>query len=467
MIGAERNRAAAAVRSSRPGQRRRERAPALDYPLLICAIGLLAFGFVMVSSASMSIAEKCCNDPFYYVIRHAIALALGLALGLLAYRVPLERWERSGTWLFLLSILVLVLVLVPGIGRTVNGATRWIPLGPMNLQPSEFLKLFAVIYVAGYLVRHADAVANRISGFIRPMILIGVAAALTLMQPDFGTTAVMLVTVMGLLFLGGVSLLPFAVLFGVVGVGLVALVFLSPYRMARVISFLDPWQDPFNSGYQLSQALIAFGRGEWLGVGLGNGIQKQFFLPEAHTDFLASVIGEEFGLVGILSLIAAFVFLSWRAFTIGVRAHALEQPFAGYVAQGIGLWLGLQAFVNLGVNVGMLPTKGLTLPFMSYGSNSLMVGCMAIAILLRIDLHMRQLASDNRPKRRILGDADGRSFAPLPFNAVPRPERHRKALSAQVDIPGQSPTVPAFGTAQGKSSSAKNRAAREIPWVRT
>lgn len=395
----------AAVRSTHPGQRRRERVPALDYPLLVCALGLLAFGLIMVSSASMSIAEKCCNDPFYYTIRHMIALGLALSAGLLTFNVSVDRWERTGTWLFLLGVLVLILVLVPGIGRTVNGATRWIPLGPLNLQPSEFVKLFAIIYVAGYLVRHADAVANRLSGFIRPMILIGIAAALILMQPDFGTTAVMLATVMGLLFLGGVSLLPFAFLLGVVAVGLVALVFLSPYRMQRVISFLDPWQDPFNTGYQLSQALIAFGRGEWLGVGLGNGIQKQFFLPEAHTDFLASVIGEEFGLVGILALIATFAFLCWRAFSIGARANAAEQPFAAYVAQGIALWLGLQAFVNLGVNVGFLPTKGLTLPFLSYGSNSLIVGCMAVAILLRIDLTIRQLESDAGPKRRPITSA--------------------------------------------------------------
>jgi cell division protein FtsW len=390
----------AAVRLTRLGLRRRERLQSMDYPLLICALGLLAFGFIMVSSASMSVAETCCHDPFFYVKRHGFALALALTAGILTYGVSMERWERSGTWLFLASVLVLVLVLVPGIGRTVNGATRWIPLGPLNIQPSEFVKLFAIIYVSGYLVRHAESVANQISGFIRPMLLIGVAAALTLMQPDFGTTAVMMATVMGLLFLGGASLLPFAFLLGAVLVGLVTLVIVSPYRMQRVVSFLDPWQDPFNSGYQLSQALIAFGRGEWLGVGLGNGIQKQFFLPEAHTDFLASVIGEEFGFVGVVALIGAFAFMCWRAFAIGARADALGKRFGAYVSQGIGLWLGLQAFVNLGVNVGLLPTKGLTLPFLSYGSNSLIVGCMAVAILMRIDVTTRQLESDNGPKRR-------------------------------------------------------------------
>lgn len=390
----------AAVRSKplSPTPRVRQAQP-LDYPLLLCAIGLLAFGWVMVTSASMSIAEACCQNPFHYSIRHAIALGLALMLGLMAYNVPPHWWERHGVWLFLASALVLILVLIPGIGRTVNGATRWIPLGPLNVQPSEFVKLFAVIYVAGYLVRHADKVVNQLSGFIRPLILIGAAALLILMQPDFGTMSVMLATVMGMLFLGGSSLLPFIVLIGIMGAGLVTLVILSPYRLARVISFLDPWEDPFNSGYQLSQALIAFGRGEWLGVGLGNGIQKQYFLPEAHTDFLPSVIGEELGLVGMLVLIAAFVFLTWRAMSIGVRAEALKRPFEAYVAQGIGLWLGLQSFVNLGVNVGILPTKGLTLPFMSYGSNSLMVGCMAIAILLRIDVMLRRAESESKFKR--------------------------------------------------------------------
>lgn len=389
----------AAVRSRNPGQRRRERTATFDYPLLFCALGLLAFGLVMVSSASMSIAERCCGDPFFYTMRHAMALILALVAGFMAYSVPTVWWERYGTWIFLASIGVLVLVLIPGIGREVNGAIRWIPLGPLNLQPSELVKLFAILYVSSYMVRHADKMTSQISGFIRPMILVGVAAALILMQPDFGTTAVMIATVMALLYLGGASLMPFILLLGVIASGLVALVVLSPYRWARVTAFLDPWQDPYASGYQLSQGLIAFGRGEWLGVGLGNGIQKQFFLPEAHTDFLAAVIGEELGLLGMTVLIAAFAFVTWRALSIGVRAEAVKRPFESYVAQGIGVWLGLQAFVNIGVNVGILPTKGLTLPFLSYGSNSLIVGCMAIAILLRIDLLVRQLELESGPKR--------------------------------------------------------------------
>ena len=386
--------------AARSGGRRRRAAAPIDLPLLIVTLGLVAFGMVMVASASMSVGQNCCDDPFFYVTRHAIALALALAAGAIAFAVPMDWWQRAGVWLFLAGIGLLALVLVPGVGREVNGATRWIPAGPLNLQPSELMKLFAVIYVSGYLVRHADKVASQLSGFVRPMILVGVAAALILKQPDFGTTAVMLAAVMGLLFLGGASLLPFAVLFGTVLSALLALVLTSEYRMRRVLSFLDPFADPYNSGYQLSQAWIAFGRGEWLGVGLGNGIQKQYFLPEAHTDFIASVVGEEFGLAGMLALIAAFAFITWRAIAIGARAESLERPFPAYTAYGIGLWLGLQAFVNIGVNLGMLPTKGLTLPFISYGSNSLIVACMGVAILLRIDLTLRRLAADGGPSGR-------------------------------------------------------------------
>jgi len=389
-----------ARRSSVASRRRRgERPAAFDLPLLIAALGLLSFGFVMVASASMTIGDTCCKDPFFFVTRHTLAMGLALGAGLLTFTVPVSWWERMGAWFFLGTVGALILVLVPGIGHNVNGATRWIPLGPLNLQPSEFMKLFAVIYIAGYLVRHADDVANKLSGFIRPMILIGLAAALILKQPDFGTTTVMLATVMGLLFLGGVSVMPFAVLFGTVLVGLTFLVMTSEYRMRRILSFLNPFEDPFNSGYQLSQALIGFGRGEWLGVGLGNGIQKQYFLPEAHTDFIATVIAEELGLVGMLAIIATFAFIAWRAFGIGARAQAAGNRFAAYTAQGIGLWLGLQAFVNIGVNSGMLPTKGLTLPFLSYGSNSLIVVCMAIAILLRIDATIRQDEAESRNPR--------------------------------------------------------------------
>jgi cell division protein FtsW len=366
----------------------------LDYGLLVAAIAITAFGFIMVASASLPVADSSHGSPFHFVIRHALALVLALGAGLLCFAVPVRGWERAGLLLFLVGLVILVLVLVPGVGRTANGATRWIPLGPLNLQGSEFMKFFAVVYVAGYLVRRQAEVASSILGFVRPMILMAVASALILAEPDFGTTAVMLATIMGLLFLGGVPAINFAVLTGLVAVALVALIIYEPYRLERLLNFLHPFDDPYDKGFQLSQALIAFGRGEWLGVGLGHGIQKQFFLPEAHTDFLMAVVGEEFGFVGVLLVILGFAFLVWRAFDIGARAQRQGDLFAAYLAHGLGLGLGLQAFINIGVNVGLLPTKGLTMPFMSYGSNSLIAAIMAVGVLLRIDRTLRLAARD-------------------------------------------------------------------------
>ncbi len=378
------------TRPSVRSRRRLDRLPEMDWPLLICVLLLLGFGFIMVASSSMSIADRGFGDPFHFVLRHGLALGLALAAGLLVFLIPANWWEKSGALLFFLGIALLIAVLVPGVGRTVNGATRWIPLGPLNIQSSELMKFFAVIYIAGYLVRRHEEVATRLSGFLKPMVLMVLASTLIMAQPDFGTTAVLLATVLGMLFLGGVQVLHFSALFGMVAAAGVALVVLEPYRFQRVTSFLDPFADPFNTGFQLSQALIAFGRGEWLGVGLGNGIQKQFFLPEAHTDFILAVVGEEFGLVGTLAVIAAFVFVVLRAFSIGARAEQAGWCFAAHVANGFGLGIGLQALVNIGVNVGLLPTKGLTLPFMSYGSNSIIVACMAVAMLLRIDADLRR-----------------------------------------------------------------------------
>ena len=377
--------------------RRTPRLPAMDWPLLFGALLLLGFGFVMVSSASMSIADRMFDDPFHFVSRHALALALGLVAGILVFTIPSSWWERSGTLLFFIGLVLLGLVLVPGVGHTVNGATRWISLGPLNLQSSEFMKLFAVIYVAGYLVRRRDEVATRLIGFLKPMMLMVVAAALIMLQPDFGTTVILLATVMGLLFLGGVQVTHFAALLAMLATAAGALVYLEPYRWERATSFLNPFDDPFDTGFQLSQALMAFGRGEWLGVGLGNGIQKQFFLPEAHTDFLLAVVGEELGLAGTLAVIAAFGFLVWRALSIGARAAQAGRWFAAYAAHGLALGIGLQAAINIGVNLGVLPTKGLTLPFLSYGSNSLIVACMAVGLLLRIDLELRHDAVEQAP----------------------------------------------------------------------
>lgn len=375
------------------GRRRRVKLPPLDYWLLGAALVLLGLGLVMVASASMSIGARQNIGPFYYLVRHGIAIGIGLTAAGAVFAMPMAWWEKNGTLLYFFGILLLILVLVPGLGRSANGATRWIPLGPFNLQSSEFMKLFAVIFVSGYLVRRREEVSNRLSGFAKPLLLISIACALIMVQPDFGTTAVLLATVLGLLFLGGVPVWQFGVMLGLVATLLTALVLWEPYRMQRITTFVNPWADPYGSGYQLSQALIAFGRGEWLGVGLGSGIQKQYYLPEAHTDFLMAVIGEELGFIGTLLVVLLFAFITWRAFQIGAMAERLNQRFASFVAYGLGLGFGLQAFINVGVNVGLLPTKGLTLPLMSYGGNSIILACMVIAFLLRMDFDNRRLAA--------------------------------------------------------------------------
>ncbi|MGD2117484.1 MAG: putative lipid II flippase FtsW [Chromatiales bacterium] len=373
---------------------------ALPFDALLLTIGvfLLAWGLVMVTSASLHLGDRI-GMPFYYSWRHLFTIGLGLAAGLLVLRIPTAQWQRYSAYLYVLGLVLLLLVLVPGIGRSANGATRWIPLGMFNLQSSEFMKLFMVLYLAGYLVRRHVEVCHSVRGFINPMLLLGIACALIMAQPDFGTTTVLLVTALGMLFLGGAQLWQFIALLTLVGSSLGMLVYVSPYRMARITGFLDPWADVNGSGYQLAQALIAFGRGEWFGVGLGNGIQKQFYLPEAHTDFLMAVIGEEFGLFGSVLLIMLLSLLVWRAFKIGSVSMQQGRRFAAYVAFGLAIWIGFQAFVNVGVNVGLLPTKGITLPFMSYGGNSIIVACLMLAMLLRIDFENRQLAQQNKGKK--------------------------------------------------------------------
>ncbi len=357
--------------------------PGVDWWLLLDGLLLAGIGVVMVGSASLHLGDGH-GATFGYLEKHLLALALGFTGALLVLQVPVRWLERASPWLYALGVALLLVVLLPGVGRTVNGATRWIALGGFNLQTSEFMKLFLIFYMAGYLVRRKVEVAHSVWGVVKPVLLVALAAVALMAQPDFGTTVVLLATVMGMLFLGGAPLWQFGVLFLLVAAGGALLVILSPYRLERVTSFLNPWADPFGAGYQLSQALIAFGRGEWTGVGLGNGIQKQFYLPEAHTDFIMAVIGEEFGLVGTVAVILLFALLVWRAFSIGAVAESRGRPYAAHVAWGIGLWLGMQAFINIGVNVGLLPTKGLTLPFISYGSNSLIVSCLAVGVLLRI-----------------------------------------------------------------------------------
>lgn len=362
----------------------------LDPWLLLAAATLLALGWVMVGSASITIADRKFGQPLYFLIRQSIFLGIGLAAAWMVFRTPLEVWRRSAAALLLLGVVLLVLVLIPGVGREVNGSMRWLRIGPMGVQPSEFIKLFMVLFIAGYLVRRGDELRERFSGFVKPLLIVGGIGVLLLLEPDFGATGVLMVTVVGMLFLGGVKFWQFLVLLVVGLAGAWYLVISSPYRLERLTTFLNPWADPFNSGFQLTQALIAFGRGEWFGVGLGGSVQKLFYLPEAHTDFLFAVLAEELGLVGALLVVALFSLLVWRTFAIAARSQRVGGLFGAYVGWGIGICLGLQALINIGVNMGALPTKGLTLPLMSYGGSSVIVACIMVALVLRVDLESRE-----------------------------------------------------------------------------
>lgn len=360
-----------------------------DRTLLWTALLLLGTGLVMMASASMAIGERGPGQPLYHLLRQSAFVGISLVAAFMVVRLPIEVVERNAGRLLLAGLLLLLVVLLPGIGREVNGATRWIPLFFVNVQPSELAKLFIVIFFAGYLVRRGEELRTQPKSAAKPLALLGLIGFLLLLEPDFGTAAVLTGTVMGMMFLSGVRLWQFALLLAGMALALIALALSSPYRLARITAFVDPWADPFASGFQLTQALIAFGRGEWLGVGLGSSIQKLFYLPEAHTDFVFAVIAEELGLIGSLAVIALFALLVAKAFAIGRRAELAGKPFAGYLAYGMGLWLGIQAFTNIGVNMGLLPTKGLTLPLMSYGGTSLLVSCLAVALLLRVDHETR------------------------------------------------------------------------------
>jgi len=370
-------------------QRLDERA-AYDFPLwIVCAI-LFVLGLVMVGSASFAIADRQFHQPAHYLWRQLSYAGIALLLAYGVLHVSLATWERMSDALLVVGMLLLILVILPGVGREVNGSSRWLSLGVANFQPSEFVKLAMMFYLAGYLVRRRDEVREAVSGFLKPMLLLAVVCTLLLMEPDFGAAAVLMATAMGLMFLGGVRIWQFGLLLFVVLLALAILAVASPYRMARITAFLNPWADPFDSGFQLTQALIAFGRGEWWGVGLGSSIQKLFYLPEAHTDFLFAVIAEELGLVSALLIIALFAVIVWRAFVIGRRAEKAGQAFSAYVAYGSGMWIGLQAFINIGVNMGILPTKGLTLPLMSYGGSSLIMSTVVVALLQRVAWENRE-----------------------------------------------------------------------------
>lgn len=355
-----------------------------DYWLLLLVFGLLAMGLLMVASASMVISDRQYHTPFHFFSHQLIYISMALILGFFVTRIPLLFWKKIGPYLLMLSIFCLFMVLVPGIGRRVNGSMRWIGFGPLGIQVSELAKFAAVIYMAGFLLRRQEEVCTSFSGFIKPMLVFGLMAILLLLEPDFGATSVIMITILGMLFLAGARLWQFILLVIMVGGALGFLAVSSPYRLIRLTTFLHPWTDQFNSGYQLTQSLIAFGRGGIFGVGLGNSIQKLFYLPEAHTDFLFAVLAEELGIVGQLVVMGLFTGLVVKILSIGRLAEKIDNKFAAFVAYGFALWFGLQAMINIGVNVGILPTKGLTLPFMSYGGSSILLSCIAIAIILRI-----------------------------------------------------------------------------------
>ena len=360
-----------------------------DNALIFVTGALLIIGLVMVGSASISIADGKLGQPLFYFNRQLIFAVIGLVLATLVVSVRLEVWRQLAPLLLIIGVGLLVLVLIPGIGREVNGSRRWLPLGPVNIQVAEIIKLFSIIYVADYLHRHHGQLHGSFFKVFGPLVLLGVAALLLLVQPDMGSVVVILSTVLAMMFLGGARLDVFAALMTIFAGLFAVLIWLAPYRLQRLQTFMDPWQDPFGSGFQLTQALIAFGRGDWLGVGLGSSMQKLFYLPEAHTDFLYSILAEELGLLGALSILVLFSVFIWRALAIGRAAELAGQVFGAQIAYGIGIWIGLQACVNMGVNMGVLPTKGLTLPLMSYGGSSLLLTCLAIALLFRVDLETR------------------------------------------------------------------------------
>src|SRR5438552_3728549 len=380
----------------RPGvQSARGRSPMLIYDstLAWAALLLLAIGLVMVYSASIAMAEASAHTgyrPWYFLARHTVFVTAGLASAFVAFHIPVKLWQRLAPYLFVAGAALLVAVLIPGIGKTVNGSRRWLSLFIVNLQPSEFMKLFVVLYAASYAVRkaaflHAEQPLKQtlLRGFL-PLLTVMIAiGALLLHEPDFGACVVIVAIAFGILFLGG---LDWRLLIGLgllLPVALWVLIWMAPYRLQRFTGFLDPWSDALGKGYQLSHSLIAFGRGEWFGVGLGASVEKLLYLPEAHTDFLLAVIAEELGFVGVSLVIALFAWILIRAYAIARQATRLERPFAALVAQGIGVWMGVQAVINIGVNMGVLPTKGLTLPLLSFGGSGIVANCIAVAILLR------------------------------------------------------------------------------------
>ncbi|MDP5072028.1 MAG: putative lipid II flippase FtsW [Congregibacter sp.] len=363
-----------------------------DLLLLSIAVALLLIGLIAISSASVGYAEATYGNMWHHSLRHLVYLALALVCGLVCYQVPIEFWYRSGWLLLLLSSLLLILVLVPGVGRNVNGSQRWLALGPLTLQPSELAKAAMIVYLSGYLLRQGKALQESWQGILRPLMILGLVSVLLLAEPDFGAVVIMLATAFGMLFLAGMRLMHLGLIVAATGVLGALLIQAAPYRLQRLIAYTDPWADPFGSGFQLIQSLIAFGRGEWFGVGLGNSVQKLFYLPEAHTDFVFSIWAEETGFIGAAVLIGLFLALVLRIFQLGMQSQREGQLFAAYLCFGVSLMFSGQAFVNMGVSAGLLPTKGLTLPLISYGGTSLITACVLLSMVLRV-AHERQLSA--------------------------------------------------------------------------
>nr|WP_232364387.1 putative lipid II flippase FtsW [Francisella tularensis] len=370
----------------------------IDISIVFIMLGLLTFGWVMVTSASMIVALDDYNNPYFYSIRQGFFAIIAIFLFLLALLVPTKNYEKNYNAFFFVMLIVLVAVLVPGIGKSVNGARRWIPLLIINIQVAELAKLLAIIFFSGYIAENLKKMANFKEGILRPITLLGCIAILLLMQPDFGSTVVISICVMGMLFVAGNKVRWYGLLLGTMVMMAAMLVIISPYRMHRITGFLHPWENANGSGYQLVQALISFGRGGWFGDGFGNGIQKQFFLPEAHTDFITSVIAEELGVVGLMVLLAVYLFIVFRAMSIAKMAFELNRYYQAFLAYGVGFWIAFQVFVNIGVNTGLLPTKGLTLPLISYGGSSLLIMCYTLSVLVRVDFENKLLADTINPR---------------------------------------------------------------------
>lgn len=386
------------VNAVRPG---RTRMPGVDMALVVVVSALVLFGLLMVYSASIALADgpRYANyGHYFFVLRHGVFITLGVLAALCVASIPMKVWQKAAIPLFLLCLLLLILVLIPGIGREVNGARRWLPLGPVNFQPSELMKVAMVLYAADYTVRKQEYLQRLLRGFAPMACALVLVGLLLLLEPDLGAFMVIVAIAMGILFIGGINGRLFSGLLVLLVGSFFLLIWASPWRRERLFVYLDPWnpENAYGSAYQLSHSLIALGRGEWFGVGLGASIEKLHYLPEAHTDFIVAVIGEELGFAGVMCLLAMFVFLIWRGFEIGRQAIAMERIFNGLVAQGVALWFGVQAFINVGVCLGLLPTKGLTLPLISYGGTGIIMNLVAVALLLRVDHENRNMMRGKR-----------------------------------------------------------------------